>query len=154
MTVTKLCSQCAAPATHGNRCYKHRKRKGPRTANQKALVGIGPLGRRWREVSADYLRTHPLCEEDCGRGATQVHHLDGRGPTGPRGFDRTNFKAMCASCHARLEVKLRRRDWEGHWLPKLRYPGGSHRIVTAGPLGLYSRSPAASRAPPLFRNAR
>ncbi|TFB96539.1 HNH endonuclease [Cryobacterium sp. MDB2-A-2] len=33
--------------------------------------------------------------------ATQVDHIDGLGPNGPRGFDNNNLQALSASHHSR-----------------------------------------------------
>jgi 5-methylcytosine-specific restriction protein A len=82
-------------------------------------MGVGPRGAAWRKLSAEYLRTHRYCEcpdESCMLPAEQVHHVDGLGPTGPRGLDKSNLLALSASCHAKLEAKLRKRDQEGHWV--------------------------------------
>jgi len=40
----------------------------------------------------------------------QAHHIDGQGPTGERGLDPENLRALSASCHAALEAKQRQRD--------------------------------------------
>ncbi|OII64601.1 HNH endonuclease [Streptomyces sp. CC53] len=42
--------------------------------------------------------------------ATEVHHIDGLGPLGPRGFDPDNWQAMSKSHHARETA----RDTFGH----------------------------------------
>lgn len=35
-----------------------------------------------------------------------VHHLDGLGPKGPRGFDPANVQALAKVCHDRETAKL------------------------------------------------
>lgn len=75
-------------------------------------------GAAWRKASATYLQDHPYCEcPDCEAlpplqrdRATEVDHIDGLGPLGPRGFDPTNWQAMSKSHHAR---KTARETW-GH----------------------------------------
>ncbi|MFH9134428.1 hypothetical protein [Streptomyces sp. NPDC017524] len=65
--------------------------------------------RRWRTASARYLEDHPYCEcDECAPLlplqrdlATQVDHIDGLGPLGPRGFDPTNWQAMSRRHHSR-----------------------------------------------------
>ncbi|MFE6223318.1 hypothetical protein [Streptomyces sp. NPDC057854] len=73
-------------------------------------------GKDWRDASAAYLRDHPYCEcEECAAlpplqrdRATEVDHIDGLGPLGPRGFDPTNWQAMSKRHHAR---KTARETW-------------------------------------------
>lgn len=63
----------------------------------------------WRKASAAYLRDHVWCEcEDCSSLpmlqrdlATEVDHIDGLGPLGPRGFDASNWQAMSKRHHSR-----------------------------------------------------
>ncbi|WP_046496537.1 hypothetical protein [Streptomyces odonnellii] len=64
--------------------------------------------RRWRDASARYLEDHPYCEcEQCAPLpplqrdlATEVDHVDGLGPLGPRGFDPANWQAMSKRHHS------------------------------------------------------
>jgi 5-methylcytosine-specific restriction enzyme A len=63
-------------------------------------------GRSWRKLSEAYRAEHPVCEdcdgdEPCERPSAIVHHLDGRGPTGPRGHDPDNLMALCRAHHAK-----------------------------------------------------
>lgn len=75
-------------------------------------------GRRWANASARYLEDHPYCEcEQCAPLpplqrdlATEVDHIDGLGPLGPRGYDPTNWQAMSKRHHSR---KTARETW-GH----------------------------------------
>jgi 5-methylcytosine-specific restriction enzyme A len=58
--------------------------------------------RRWAALSQLILRDRPICER-CNRNiSTEVHHLDGLGPNGPRGYDMTNLQALCKSCHSQI----------------------------------------------------
>jgi 5-methylcytosine-specific restriction endonuclease McrA len=57
----------------------------------------------------------------CGRPATEVHHIDGLGPRGPRGLDQKNLLASCKSCHTRAhaETLAAARERVGaHWPPE------------------------------------
>jgi 5-methylcytosine-specific restriction endonuclease McrA len=64
--------------------------------------------KRWERFSRAYRREHPVCEEErCEEPSAHVHHLDGLGPQGRRGFDPENLMALCPRCHA-----LRTRPWE------------------------------------------
>lgn len=75
--------------------------------------------RAWERTRAAYLAAHPLCEcEDCqtlpvsGRpAATDVDHIDGLGPKGPRGHDPTNLRALTHAHHSRRTA----RDQPGGW---------------------------------------
>lgn len=56
---------------------------------------------RWRDASREFLRTHPWCQEPgCTQRSTETHHIDGLGPSGPRGYDPTNFEALCKRHHS------------------------------------------------------
>lgn len=55
---------------------------------------------RWSAFSKVYLKRHPTCAE-CAQRATEVDHLDGLGPDGPRGYDWDNCQALCKPCHSR-----------------------------------------------------
>lgn len=65
--------------------------------------------RAWSNASTAYLRDHPWCEcPECAALpmlqrdlATEVDHIDGLGPLGPRGFDPTNWQAMSKRHHSR-----------------------------------------------------
>ena len=66
----------------------------------------------WRKVRADYLEQHPLCStEHCLRLATDVDHIDGLGPHGPRGYDWSNLRALCHPHHSERTA----RDQPGGW---------------------------------------
>jgi len=64
---------------------------------------------RWHAFSKRYLRNHPYCEcPECAAlpeyrrpEATEVDHIDGQGPSGPRGYDEGNCMAMSKSHHSR-----------------------------------------------------
>ena len=66
-------------------------------------------GRAWQQASTAYLQDHPYCEcDECSRLpplqrdlATEVDHIDGLGPLGPRGYDPTNWQAMSKRHHSR-----------------------------------------------------
>ena len=55
------------------------------------------------------LKAMPTCR--CGQPATDVHHLDGQGPTGPRGHDYTNLVAMCHACHSKVTATEQQGGW-------------------------------------------
>ncbi|MFD3929546.1 HNH endonuclease signature motif containing protein [Streptomyces sp. NPDC058614] len=63
----------------------------------------------WQRASARYLEDHPYCEcPECSALpplqrdlATEVDHIDGLGPLGPRGYDPANWQAMSKPHHSR-----------------------------------------------------
>lgn len=56
---------------------------------------------KWREMRDWYLQRHPTCTEPgCIEPATDVDHIDGRGPHGPRGYDPSNLRAYCHAHHS------------------------------------------------------
>lgn len=65
-------------------------------------------GARWRRTRAVKLSATPLCEDCDERGVTmpasEVDHIDGKGPNGPAGHDVLNLRSLCKSCHSRKTV--------------------------------------------------
>jgi 5-methylcytosine-specific restriction protein A len=86
-----VCMQPGCPALVAHRwCERHR-RLSPR------LKGYGSA---WERTRRRFLAGHPRCAR-CPAPAVHVHHVDGRGPLGPRGHDPANLLALCQSCHNR-----------------------------------------------------
>lgn len=92
---------CTAPAPHGqSKCETHRlEQQRKYNAGQLSASARG-YGSKWRKYRTWYIKQHPTCVT-CGKPATDVDHIDGLGPNGPRGYDETNLQSMCRSCHAR-----------------------------------------------------
>lgn len=66
----------------------------------------------WQKTRREYLELHPLCSGDgCLELATDVDHIDGLGPHGPRGHDPTNLRGLCHRCHSKRTA----RDQPGGW---------------------------------------
>lgn len=97
-------------------CYLERQREydaGRETAAERGY------GAEWRATRAAYLEEHPTCEcDDCLRlpdwrrpTATDVDHIDGLGPRGPRGHDWSNLRAMTHGHHSRRTAA----DQPGGW---------------------------------------
>jgi 5-methylcytosine-specific restriction enzyme A len=79
----------------------------------RASVASGGDGydRRWMRLRARKLRRDPICEwRDCDREAKHVHHIDGLGCRGPRGYDMGNLMALCAAHHNPISARQR---WTG-----------------------------------------
>lgn len=96
---------CTTPGcpelTNRSRCPTHRlqvertydRRRG--TAHQRGY------DRRWQKYRAWYLAHHPWCQHPgCGVMATDVDHVDGLGPKGPRGYDPANCRGLCHPHHS------------------------------------------------------
>lgn len=74
---------------------------------------------RWQRTREAYLREHRYCECDACTLlpmllkplASEVNHIDGLGPNGPRGHDHANLQAMTKSHHSRHTA----RDQPGGW---------------------------------------
>jgi len=64
-----------------------------------------PLPAGWPAIRADQLARHPLCQ-DCGRPASEVHHVRGRAA----GHGPHNLRSLCGPCHATITSR------EGGWL--------------------------------------
>jgi len=71
-------------------------------------------GREWAQVSARFLRAHPICAH-CGGASEIAHHVLAREAGGAD--DPANLIALCRSCHSRLHAR------RGDSLP----PGGKGR---------------------------
>jgi hypothetical protein len=84
---------------------------GPRRKRrQRASVASGGEGydRRWMKLRARKLRLNPICEwPDCDHAAEHVHHIDGRGCRGPRGYDMGNLMSLCAAHHNPISARQR-----------------------------------------------
>jgi len=52
----------------------------------------------------------PLTE---GGRATDVDHIDGLGPNGPRGHDWSNLRALCHSHHSQRTARDQPGGWHG-----------------------------------------
>lgn len=111
-----VCSQPGCPALcSGGRCDVHKREAEQRrgSARQRGY------NRAWERTRAAYLRDHPMCECDhCAAlpyaqrpAATDVDHIDGLGPNGPRGHDSTNLRAMAHAHHSRRTAH----DQPGGW---------------------------------------
>lgn len=62
-----------------------------------------------------YLLAHPICEDPVGciEPATDVDHIDGLGPNGPRGHDWDNLRSSCHSHHSKRTARDQPGGWNG-----------------------------------------
>lgn len=58
-------------------------------------------GSDWQATRAAFLAAHPHCSDGCGEPATEVDHIDGLGPNGPRGHDWANLRGFTKAHHSR-----------------------------------------------------
>lgn len=105
----KAMQVCPTPGcpqlTAGGRCEACQ-RKSARARRTPTAKGYDT---RWARTRAAYLRAHPYCEcDECATlpallrpRATEVDHVDGLGPLGPRGHDWSNLQALTKSHHSR-----------------------------------------------------
>lgn len=110
----RVCLEQGCPDfTEGTRCDRHRKQKRRASDAKRPSAAQRGYDSKWRRTRAEYLRTHPICEDErgCIQPATDVDHIDGLGPNGPRGHDAENLRAMCHSHHSQRTA----RDQKGGW---------------------------------------
>lgn len=101
------CAECKAKAAALRRV------KG---GSSKGKRGYGVA---WQRTRAAYLRAHPLCMcTECDavpvplrQTATEVDHIDGLGPLGPRGHDWSNLRAMTKAHHSRDTARHQPGGW-------------------------------------------
>jgi hypothetical protein len=69
--------------------------------------------REYSQVRKGYLQDHPTCQVCESRGATDIHHRNGR--HNARLTDTTYFLATCRVCHERIHAHP---QWarDGGWL--------------------------------------
>jgi 5-methylcytosine-specific restriction protein A len=100
------CAECVAKAA------AMRRARGGSTAKRGYDKG-------WQRTRKAYLRLHPYCEcAECAavpmplrQPATEVDHIDGLGPLGPRGHDWSNLRAMTKAHHSRETAKHQPGGW-------------------------------------------
>ena len=98
-----LVSGCGELVEAG-RCEKHTIERN--REKQAKYKGRGTRGydQKWRDFSKAYLAENPDCTSPKHKGkgiqATVVDHIDGKGPLGERGYDKTNLAPLCKSCHS------------------------------------------------------
>jgi 5-methylcytosine-specific restriction endonuclease McrA len=105
---TRLCVEpgCAEVDVGGGggwRCSEHRRIPWDRWRADQPPEKSSGYGSRWRKFKAAIVAERgPVCEY-CGADGVplSLHHLDHRPPSSPRGFDPSNVKLACTSCHVR-----------------------------------------------------
>jgi 5-methylcytosine-specific restriction protein A len=102
---------CSNLVTSG-KCAEHMAEQSKDNNARRPNAAARGYDHKWRRFRADYLSRHRECEGDaCMRlpwwqrpNATDVDHIDGLGPHGPRGYDEANLQALCHACHSAKTV--------------------------------------------------
>jgi len=112
-------SVCPSPGcpvlTPGGRCSDCKARaQAMRRGSSRSGYGVA-----WQRTRRAFLREHPWCEcDECMTlspllrpPATEVNHIDGLGPLGPRGHDWSNMQAMTKAHHSRVTAREQPGGW-------------------------------------------
>ncbi len=121
----------------GSRCPVHTRRAPDRRPSAAARG----YDRKWAAKRAAYLRAHPDCQHpDCHEPATDVDHIDGRGPNGDNSW--SNLRGLCKPHHSQRTA----RDQPGGWNTRSDPYGGG-----GGPLSGKGREPSGLAAQEVVR---
>lgn len=112
---TGVCSTPGCPLTPEpgrERCPGHDARYRASVDSSRPSSRERGYDSRWEQTRAAYLEWQPTCERtDCDEPATDVDHIDGLGPLGPRGHDFDNLRALCHPHHSQRTAH----DQPGGW---------------------------------------
>lgn len=100
----KVCSRPGCPElTQAGRCDGCA-READRSRGTAAERGYDA---RWRRTRAAFLHQHVgICEHPgCLALVTDVDHIDGEGPLGPRGHDFSNLRGLCKPHHSQKTIR-------------------------------------------------
>lgn len=112
----QICPTPACPTlTSSGRCQRCQ----AKASQARSTTKNAGRGASWQRTRAAYLRAHPYCEcDECAAlpavlrpRATEVDHIDGLGPLGPRGHDWTNLASMTKSHHSRKTARNEPGGW-------------------------------------------
>ena len=110
----RVCLEPGCPIlTDQSRCEWHRKAKRRQSDAKRPNSSARGYDAKWRRTRANYKRSHPICEDESGciEPATDVHHLDGLGPNGPRGHDPENLRSLCHKHHSQVTAREQSAGW-------------------------------------------
>jgi len=99
----RVCSEPGCPElTRSGKCEAHRKAARKVSDAKRPSSSERGYDAKWRRTRAEYLARYPDCEEPgCNELATDVDHIDGQGPNGPRGHDWSNLRSLCHPHHSK-----------------------------------------------------
>ena len=103
-----VCAERGCPELTDERfCETHRLDSRKASEAKRETAQAKGYDARWRQTRKDFLRAYPVCQDEmgCVAKATDVDHIDGLGPNGPRGHDWTNLRAFCHSHHSKRTAK-------------------------------------------------
>ena len=104
---------CAPPACPAlpPRARRYCDEHAPRHADESRSASARGYGRAWQRARLEFLAAHPLCEDCMAEGryvrATDVDHVVAHRGDRRLFWDRSNWRALCHSCHSR---KTNRKD--------------------------------------------
>jgi HNH endonuclease. len=94
---------CGRIVPHGERCAcqiaSTRARNRRHDANRPTAAQRG-YNHAWRKARLEFLYFHPFCAM-CGQSATLVDHIKPHRGDDRLFWDRTNWQALCTSCHSK-----------------------------------------------------
>lgn len=114
MNALRPCAKPGCPdLTRASYCDTHRKAKRRASDAKRPSASQRGYDSKWRRTRVQYLRTHPICEDPrgCITPASDVDHIDGLGPLGPKGHDNENLRSLCHVHHSQRTA----RDQPGGW---------------------------------------
>jgi 5-methylcytosine-specific restriction protein A len=106
----QVCPVAGCPClTWKGKCSTHQRTNSAtgRRYHDSYQAAPSSLRTRWDKASRAYLREHPWCVDPSHQPAIAapraavVDHIDGLSLAGPRGFDPSNWQALCTACHGR-----------------------------------------------------
>ena len=105
----RLC-RCGHRIASGVRCPCERREDAARKARfdqRRPSSSARGYDRSWEKARAEFLRRHPRCK--CGDPATLVDHIRPHRGDQTLFWDKTNWEAMCVSCHSGAKQRIERR---------------------------------------------
>lgn len=106
-------SLCSTLTEHpSGKCEAHRKAARQTSDAKRASARARGYNAEWERSRDAYLAAYPWCEHaGCNEPATDVDHIDGQGPIGPRGHDWSNMRSFCHPHHSQRTAT----DQPGGW---------------------------------------
>ena len=95
---------CPGIAIVGSYCPNHSVTARREYVDDRPSASRRGYDRKWRRIRAQFLTAHPICA-DCGREATEPHHVVPRAEGGSDRWD--NLVPLCGDCHKRREAARR-----------------------------------------------
>jgi 5-methylcytosine-specific restriction protein A len=111
-------SVCSTPhcmkITPRGRCEDCRKSARRQSDRRRDSSGERGYDAKWRRTRARFLYLNPWCSEPgCCERATEVHHVDGEGPSGPNGHKHAFLRGFCKKHHDQRTAKTQPGGWNG-----------------------------------------